>query len=173
MQKRLLSPCWRDAVHWLRAQNEEEGLAPGRGIWKRDQSTLICSPCLILYFHRIQEWTFPTLPWTIQQTAAHKCRNYSSTQRSERWWRHGTMSMFGHDSDDLRGLISRSFTYLSDGFSPFLCTSFSFPMCKRKGAVLGSLKEHLAISGLEALCCISVFNTMTIFALVEKQHRVN
>lgn len=137
MPNRLLSPCWRCAVYWLRAQNEEEGLAPVRGTWKRYQSILICCPCLILCFHRIQEWTFPTLPWTIQQTAAHKCRNYSSTQRSEPWWRRSTMSRFGHDSDDLRGLISCSFTYLSDGFSPFLCTRLSFPTRKRKGCSPG------------------------------------
>lgn len=45
------------------------------------------------------------------------------------------------------------------------------PRVKERAAVLGSRKEHFAISGLEVLCCISVFNTMTIFALVKKQHR--
>lgn len=34
MQKRLLSPCRRGAVPWLRAHTEEEGLAAARGTWE-------------------------------------------------------------------------------------------------------------------------------------------
>lgn len=34
MQKRLLSPCQRGAVPWLRAHTEEESLAAARGTWE-------------------------------------------------------------------------------------------------------------------------------------------
>lgn len=59
-----------------------------------------------------------------------------------------------------------AFLHVSAQASVSLCV-------KERAAVLTSLKEHFVISGLEALCCFSVLNLVSILALVEKQHRVN
>lgn len=84
MQKRLLSPCQRGAVPWLRAHTEEESLAAARGTWeltvlekKRDQSLLFHCPSLLPYFHSVPEWrkTLFSPLWTKQWAAVHNCRN--------------------------------------------------------------------------------------------------